>query len=97
MATRTGSFVWQNSQAYRQILRELDDWNWDGRCGRRRKVLPPDVARRVLKDVEDQHSINAIVKKYHRHFPFSRPWLINAVADGSLQRMADGHSELICR
>ena len=91
MATQTASPVWQDIPVYRKILRELDDWSWDDRCGRRRKVLPADVARRVLKDVAEGRSINAIVKKYHRHFPFSRPWLINAVADGSLQRMADGH------
>ena len=73
-----------------RILQELDDWNFEDRKpGPDPKVLPEDVARRVLADVNARHSYRAIARKYvNTPWAFSHMWLWAAVKDGRLERMA---------
>lgn len=54
------------------------------RMGRPPTVLPPEIARLVLDDIEQGASIRAVSRKYAR---FSRTWLLKALADGSLAAM----------
>ena len=58
--------------------------------GRRRKVLPREVAQLVLQDLKDGYSHSAIVRRYERICAFSRAWLAAMIADGRLEAMANG-------
>ena len=58
--------------------------------GRRRKVLPREVAQLVLQDLKDEYSHSAIVRRYERICKFSRAWLAAVIADGRLEAMANG-------
>ena len=55
-------------------------------------VLPPVIARCVLKDVQSGMRLAAIARKYQPFHPFSRAWLRYAIAAGRLERMARGLS-----
>ena len=78
-----------------EMLASLDDWEWETgeQGGKPPIVLPPEIARRVLADVDTGHSYCAIERKYaNTPRKFSRRWLCRAIDDGSLQRMAGlGH------
>ena len=52
--------------------------------GRPPTILPPEIARMVVDDIEQGASIRAVSRKYER---FSRTWLLKALADGSLSAM----------
>ena len=56
--------------------------------GRRRKTLPQEIARMVILDLEAEHSHSAIVRRYAPVARFSRTWLAERIADGTLWEMA---------
>ena len=83
-----------NDLAYQRELEALDQWQRElERGGRPSMVLPPEIARRVLADLEACLSHRAIELKYKgTRYPFSRRWLVRAIGDGRLLQMAGlGH------
>ena len=76
--------------AYQRELEALDQWERElDQGGRRTIVLPPEIARRVLADLEAGLSHRTIEIKYKgTRCPFSRRWLVRAIADGRLLQMA---------
>ena len=89
-AIRAAEIREQDELEYRQALARLD--RWERRCekgGRPRRVLPPEIARRVLADIDAGYSDREIVRKYsHTPWRFSCRWLADAKKDGRLQEMA---------
>ena len=81
-----------------RLLQALDQYEFKcERGGRPSIVLPPEVARRVLADVEAGHSSRAIARKYkYTPWAFSRAWLQRAMADGTLLEMA-GATHLVAQ
>ena len=55
--------------------------------GRPVKVLPPEIARMVMDDLQAGVSYQAVVDKYER---FSKGWLHAAVKSGRLVQMCEG-------
>ena len=80
----------KQEMAHQRILEQLDDWEWDcEKGGRPPIVLPSEIARRVLADLEAGYSDRAIVKKYAgTPWSFSTYWLAEAKKDGRLLQMA---------
>ena len=80
----------QEELEYQRLLEKLDEYELEcERGGRPPIVLPQEVARRVLADVEAGHAHRAIVRKYHNTpWRFSRRWLERALANGTLAQMA---------
>ena len=70
----------EQEMAHQRILEQLDNWEWDcEKGGRAPIVLPTEIARRVLADVQARHSDRAIVKKYAgTPWAFSTYWLAEA-------------------
>ena len=64
------------------------------RNGRRRIVLPRDIALLVVQDVDAGHTQSAIVERFKPVCAFSRGWLGAAIKDGSLREMAGLNSEV---
>ena len=81
------------SQAeYDQVLRQLDAYTVNPPTGGRPLLwLPPEIAQRVLADVDAGiMSLCAIERKYKpTRYRFSRRWLADALEDGRLRLMAD--------
>ena len=79
--TKTGSYHLNTHQA---SLYGLDQWERESEQGGRPSiVLPPEIARRVLADLEAGLSHRTIELKYRgTRYPFSRRWLVRAIADG---------------
>ena len=78
---------------YDRILRQLDTYREDVNTGGRPPLwLPPEIAQRVLADVDAGiMSLCAIERKYKpTPYRFSRRWLTWALEDGRLRLMADG-------
>ena len=80
----------ENDLAYQRELEALDQWERESEQGGRPSiVLPPEIARRVLADLEAGLSHRTIELKYRgTRYPFSRRWLVRAIADGRLLQMA---------
>ena len=77
---------------YDRILRQLDTYQGNVNTGGRPPLcLPPEIAQRVLADVDGGMSLCAIERKYKQTpYRFSRRWLTWALADDRLQLMAYG-------
>ena len=77
-------------QERQRILDQLDNWEWGREEGGRTPIiLPPEIAQRVVADIDAGHSDRAIVKKYSTTpWAFSCRWLSDAKKDGRLHRMA---------
>ena len=84
----------QEEQARQRILEQLDNWEWGREGGGRAPIiLPPEIAQRVIADIDAGHSDRAIVKKYSTTpWAFSCRWLSDAKKDGRLCRMAASRS-----
>ena len=85
-------------RAHQRALDALDNWDeWgQGRPGRKRICLPPEIARRVLADLEAGRSHCDIETKYTAlSYPISRRWLGRAIADGRLRQMAAADGQLL--
>ena len=84
-------------RTHQRILKELDNWDeWGhGGPGRKRICLPPEIARRVLADLEAGRSHGDIAIKYTAlGYPISRRWLGRAIKDGRLMPMATADGQL---
>ena len=84
-------------RTHQRALDALDNWDeWgQGRPGRKRICLPPEIARRVLADLEAGRSHCDIETKYTAlGYPISRRWLGRAIADGRLRQMAAPDGQL---
>ena len=84
-------------RAHQRVLDALDNWDeWgQGRRGRKRICLPPEIARRVLADLEAGRSHCDIEIKYTAlGCPISRRWLSRAISDGRLRQMATADGQL---
>ena len=80
---------------YDRILRQLDTYREDVNTGGRPPLwLPPEIAQRVLADVDGGiMSLCAIERKYKQTpYRFSRRWLTWALEDGRLRLLADGRA-----
>ena len=89
-AARAAELREQEEQEYQNLLFHLDQW--ERRCekgGRPRLVLPPEISRRVLADIDAGYSDREVVRKYsHTPWRFSCRWLADAKKDGRLHQMA---------
>ena len=84
-------------RAHQRALDALDNWDeWgEGRPGRKRICLPPEIARRVLADLAAGRSHCDIETKYTAlGYPISRRWLGRAIKDGRLLQMATADGQL---
>ena len=84
---------------YDRILRQLDTYPENVNTGGRPLLcLPPEIAQRVLADVDGGMSLCAIERKYKQTpYRFSRRWLTWALADDRLQLMAYGKGVIVGR
>ena len=75
-----------------RVLHQLDTYQVDVNTGGRPPLcLPPEIAQRVLADVDGGMSLCAIERKYKTTpYRFSRRWLSDALEDGRLRLLADG-------
>ena len=78
--------VQEDERELRERLSSLDTYVDEVKEGRPFKVYPPEVARRILADVEDQMPLRAIGRKYGT----SHTWLSKSLQDGRLELMARG-------
>ena len=89
-AARAAALKEREQLEYQRLLDQLDQW--ERRCekgGRPRLVLPPEIAKRVLADIDGGCSDREIVRKYyHTPWRFSGRWLADAKRDGRLLQMA---------
>ena len=81
-----------SDEEYQQIIQQLNDWEWLPLGGRPRKRLPAEIARAVEIDLVKGINKSAIVRKYSKHYPFSRKWLKRVSENGRLAQMATGGS-----
>ena len=89
-AARAAEVREQEELEHQRLLDRLDQW--ERKCergGRPPIVLPSEIARRVLADIDAGYSDREIVRKYEgTPWRFSCRWLADAKKDGRLHRMA---------
>ena len=78
--------VQEDERQHYERLVELDTYVDGVREGRPYKVFPPDIATRILSDVESGKALRAIGRKYGT----SHTWVSKALQDGRLELMARG-------
>ena len=91
-AARAAELKAQEELEYQNLLYALDQW--ERKCekgGRPPLVLPAEIARRVLDDIDAGCSDREIARKYYdTPWRFSSRWLADAKKDGRLRQMAEG-------